>query len=140
MTHVVLWYQQEYSAVIVCSLIHMCMHSHIKTNTCNLHMHTYAYTHTHIWTAFCAIWWNCKRCYSIFFLQTLFNDQRKHDHCTSRLPNPMLLDQFHNSLPSDLVHMTVPCDPYFRLNWQLQNCKIVHYYYRLLKSSIFPSV
>ena len=30
MTHVVLWYQQEYSAVIVCSLIHMCMHSHIK--------------------------------------------------------------------------------------------------------------
>ena len=50
MTHVVLWYQQECSVIIVCS--------YIDTNTCNLHKHTHmhatmppcSHTHTHTHT------------------------------------------------------------------------------------------
>ena len=48
----------------------------------------------------------------------IINNQRKHDHCTSLLPNAILLDQFHNSLSSHLLHMIVSSDP---TGTQLQN-------------------
>ena len=92
------------------------IHKHMQLTH---HTHTHAHiTHTHTYTHTTYVPCYLVKLQKMLQYRTLFNNQGKHDHCISLLPNAMLLNQFHNSLPSHLLHMIVSCDP---TRTQLQN-------------------
>ena len=69
------------------------------THTHNTHTHN-THTHTH---KPCHLVKLLGVSYSIFFLQTLFNNQRKHDHCVSLLPNSNMIVCYPRSDSTDKV-------------------------------------